>query len=100
MNANWIDCPVCSSKTRDRIREDIGYKFLEKDSSYCLSRLEHSTNNACKSTSVLLTGVLWYPLIPSRNTVQAVGHTLITREVLTTEASRICLCWRPCSRTE
>lgn len=39
MNANWIDCPVCSSKTRDRIREDIGYKFLEKDSLILLEQI-------------------------------------------------------------
>lgn len=39
MNANWIDCPVCSSKTRYRIREDIGYKFLEKDSLILLEQI-------------------------------------------------------------
>lgn len=37
---------------------------------------------------------------PSRNMVQAVGHTLMMREVLPAEASRIYLCWRPCSGTE
>lgn len=37
---------------------------------------------------------------PSRYMVQPQAHILGTREVLTAEAQRICLCWRPCSRTE
>ncbi len=32
MNANWIDCPVCGSKTRDRIREDT---ILKNYPLYC-----------------------------------------------------------------
>ena len=32
MNANWIVCPVCGNKTRDRIRED---KILKNYPLYC-----------------------------------------------------------------
>ena len=32
MNANWIVCPVCGNKTRDRIREDT---ILKNYPLYC-----------------------------------------------------------------
>ena len=32
MNANWIVCPVCANKTRDRIREDT---ILKNYPLYC-----------------------------------------------------------------
>lgn len=32
MNANWIVCPVCTNKTRDRIREDT---ILKNYPLYC-----------------------------------------------------------------
>lgn len=45
MNANWIVCPVCANKTRDRIREDTILKnyplYCPKCKHECLIKVEH-----------------------------------------------------------